>query len=276
MSYGCGPGHRNGIILPKIPPKDTEIANTGLRTNYFAEEGSETKGEGAGKRNLSQALAVRGKFEKEKPTFYLRKKKNTCSLCSVEIPCTLLSPREQSHCQAGAAGVSEAGGAGCELRSAAGPGRAAAPQDLGKQVPDFLPRTAVTTGDMSLAEDIFQSPSPQSLSSGRCLPAARDSRPSPPHAARLPAFRLPLPAKPPLTDQAPLPGAPRREQGRAAAGPSPRATAGSGAGTPGGRAPAARPPRRLSRDPPAPPGCSRPPAAQQGVSSQCQACVFVV
>lgn len=56
--------------------------------------------------------------------------------------------------RAGAAGMSGAGGAGCGLETAAGPGRAALPQE------PLLPRTGVTTGDVdvSLAEDIFQKP----------------------------------------------------------------------------------------------------------------------
>lgn len=59
---GYGPGDHNGIILPKIPPKDAEISASFLRTNGFAKEQSGMKGEGAEKNYLSQALAVRGEL----------------------------------------------------------------------------------------------------------------------------------------------------------------------------------------------------------------------
>lgn len=69
------PRHNNGIVLPKIFPNDTEITASFLRTNDFAEEERlETKGEDAEKKNLSQALAVKGEILKEKTTFCLRKK----------------------------------------------------------------------------------------------------------------------------------------------------------------------------------------------------------
>lgn len=161
---------------------------------------------------------------------------------------------------------------GGEWGLAAGPGRAAPPQDRGKRVPGhpLLPRTGVTMGhaDGSLAEDIFQNPPPAPsffscpLRSGSCLLAVRDNRPSPPHPARLPAPRLRLPAKLSVNDRAPPPPAsPHREQGHAGSGQSPR----PGPPRAAGRdlpAPAARSPRRLSRALPVPrragPGLPRP------------------
>lgn len=180
-------------------------------------------------------------------------------------------------CQAGAAGVS--GGL------AAGPGRAAPPQERGNRVPErpLLPRTGVTTGDADvfLPEGIFQNPSPRLpspsfLSSGRFLVAARDNRP--PHPARLPAPRLSLPAKPSLNDRAPLPcphtvSRARQARDRALA-PDHRGQRSGIARRPGPGGAVA--PAPLPGPASAPPGCSRPPAARKGGSPQCQACVFVV
>lgn len=115
---------------------------------------------------------------------------------------------------------------------------AAAPPAPRDRVPGdpLMPRTGAA--GMQRVPGIFQKLSPSFLPSGRCLLAARDSFPSLPHLGRLAASCLPLSAKPSVTDRAPV--------------PCPLAM--SRAVQAGGRAPAAR----------------------QGGSSQCQACVFVV
>lgn len=150
------------------------------------------------------------------------------------------------------------------------------------------PRTSPHTKDRSsyggcsvcLAEDIFQKLSPSFLSCtpGRCLLAARDNLPPLPHPAWLSASCLPLLAKPSLSGRAPVPcplamSRAMQALGRAlVTGRSGQRGGSSGRPGPGSAAVPAPLPGPAS----APRGCSRPPAARQGGSSQCQACVFVV
>lgn len=67
---GHGSWEHNNIVLPKIPPKDTEITTLVLRTNYFTKKEQKRR---CKKKNLLQALCP-GRTLKGKPRhFYLRK-----------------------------------------------------------------------------------------------------------------------------------------------------------------------------------------------------------
>lgn len=182
----------------------------------------------------------------------------------METACKPISPREECHFQgvakpsAGRALRGWAGAAAAGGRARRGRG-CCAPAGREERAPGhrLMPGTAAATGHAACARQ-----KTYSRSSPHLFPPAPPGGAlwllgtTPIAASSRPALWEPL-AKPSLTDGAPVPspwaGQSPRHRPRSSAVPAP---------LPG--------PARAPR------GCSRPPAARQGGSSQCQACVFVV